>query len=215
MDGDLAPIQELISLRERHPNTLLMVDEAHSLGVLGNGGRGVEEHFDCVGQIDVLMGCLSKAVPAQGGYIAGARDMVTYLRFNARGFLYSAALSPAAAAAALAAFEIIDREGAARRLRLMSNVHYFIQRLRNAGFDVGDSVSAIVPILLGSETLAFDLARRCNLEGLYAMPVTHPVVPKGAERLRMNVTCDHRRGDLDFAIEVLRRARAAEIACAA
>ncbi|HIJ43809.1 MAG TPA: aminotransferase class I/II-fold pyridoxal phosphate-dependent enzyme, partial [Rhodospirillaceae bacterium] len=215
MDGNIAPIQELISLRDRHPNTLLMVDEAHSLGVLGPKGRGVEEHFDCVGQIDVLMGCLSKAVPAQGGYIAGTRDMITYLRFNARGFVYSAALSPAVAAAALAAFELIGREGAARRSRLMSNVRYFIQRLRNANFDIGNSASAIVPILLGSEVLAFDLARRCNLEGLYATPVTHPVVPKGAERLRMNVTCDHRRKDLDFAIKVLQRSRTAEIARAA
>lgn len=207
MDGDIAPIEELIALRDSHPNTLLMVDEAHSLGVLGPGGRGVEEHFDCVGQIDVLMGCLSKAVPAQGGYIAGACDLITYLRFNARGFVFSAALPPATAAAALAAFELIDREGAARRSRLMSNVHYFIRHLRKACFDVGNSASAIVPILLGSEALAFDLARRCNLKGLYVMPVVYPAVPKGAERLRMNVTCDHRREDLDFAIEVLERAR--------
>jgi len=215
MDGDIAPIEELIALRDSHPNTLLMVDEAHSLGVLGLGGRGVEEHFDCVGQIDVLMGCLSKAVPAQGGYIAGARDLITFLRFNARGFVFSAALPPATAAAAMAAFELIDREGAARRSRLMSNVHYFIRHLEKAGFNVGNSASAIVPILLGSEALTFHFATRCNLEGLYAMPVVYPAVPKGAERLRMNVTCDHQHKDLDFAIEVLQRARAAEMSCVA
>ena len=207
MDGDIAPIEALIALRDSHPNTLLMVDEAHSLGVLGPGGRGVEEHFDCVGQIDVLMGCLSKTVPAQGGYVAGGRDLITYLRFSARGFVFSAALPPATAATALAAFEIIEREGAARRARLMSNVDYFIRRLGEAGFDIGNSASTIVPIVLGSEAAAIDLARRCNVEGLYAMPVVYPAVPKGAERLRLNVTYDHRREDLDFAIEVLQRAR--------
>ena len=212
MDGDIAPLEALIALRDRHPNTLLMVDEAHSLGVLGLRGRGIEEHFDCVGHIDVLMGSLSKAVPAQGGYIAGARDLVTYLRSNARGFIFSAALPPATAAAALAAFELIDSEGAARRSRLMSNVRYFIRRLGEAGFNVANSASAIVPIMLGSEALAFDLARRCNLQGLYAMPVVCPAVPKGTERLRMSATYDHRREDLDFAVEVLERARADQVA---
>ena len=86
MDGDIAPLEALIALRDEVPNTLLMVDEAHSLGVLGRHGRGIEEHFDCVGQIDVLMGTLSKAIPAQGGYIAGSQDLVTFLRYNARGF---------------------------------------------------------------------------------------------------------------------------------
>lgn len=209
MDGDIAPLEELIALRDRHPNTILMVDEAHSLGVLGVRGRGIEEHFDRTGQIDVLMGTLSKAVPAQGGYVAGSRELITYLRFNARGFVFSAALPPATAAAALAAFEVIESEGPSRRARLMSNVHHFIRRLRETGFDVGRTASAIVPILLGSETLAFEMARRCNLEGLYAMPVAYPAVTRGAERLRMNVTCDHRRQDLDFAVRVLVGVRAA------
>ena len=153
------------------------------------------------------MGCLSKTVPAQGGYVAGGRDLITYLRFGARGFVFSAALSPATSAAALAAFEIIEGEGAAGRSRLISNVRYFIGRLAEAGFDAGNSASAIVPIVLGSESLAFGMAKRCNLDGLYAMPVAYPAVPVGAERLRMNVTHDHTREDLDFAIEVLQRAR--------
>ena len=208
MDGDIAPLAELIALRDQHPNTILMVDEAHSLGVLGACGKGVEEHFDCVGQIDVLMGTLSKTVPAQGGYIAGSRELIGYLRFAARGFVFSAALPPATAAAALAAFEVIESEGPSRRARLMDNVHYFIERLRASGFDLGRTASAIIPILLGSETLAFEMARRCNQEGLYAMPVAHPAVPRGAERLRMNVSCDHRREDLDYAVRVLERVRA-------
>lgn len=209
MDGDISPLDELIALRDRHPNTILMVDEAHSLGVLGLRGRGIEEHFDCAGQVDVLMGTLSKAVPAQGGYIAGSIELITYLRFNARGFVFSAALPPATAAAALAAFEVIESEGPSRRARLMSNVHYFIRRLRESDFDVGGTASAIVPILLGSETRAFEMAKRCNLEGIYAMPVVYPAVPKGAERLRMNVTCDHRPEELDLAVQVLVGVRAA------
>lgn len=208
MDGDIAPLEALISLRDRYPNTMLMVDEAHSLGVLGERGRGIEEHFGCIGQIDVLMGTLSKTIPAQGGYIAGSRELITFLRYNARGFVFSAALSPATAAAALAALQLIESEGQSRRARLMSNVGHFVGRLREAGFNVGNTASAIVPILLGSEALAFEMARRCNLEGLYAMPVAHPAVPKGTERLRLNVTCDHRREDLDFAVAVLIRTRA-------
>jgi 8-amino-7-oxononanoate synthase len=207
MDGDIAPLQALIALRDRHPNTLLMVDEAHSLGVLGIRGRGIEEHFGCSGQIDVLMGTLSKTIPAQGGYIAGSRELITFLRFNARGYVFSASLAPASAAAALAALELIEAEGQSRRARLMANVDYFVDRLRRAGFDTGNSASAIVPVLLGSEALALEMAGRCNAQGLYAMPVTYPAVAKGAERLRLNVTCNHRRADLDFAVAVLVRAR--------
>jgi glycine C-acetyltransferase len=177
--------------------------------VLGRCARGIEEHFDARGQVDILMGCLSKTLPAQGGYVAGSNDLVKYLRYHARGFVFSAALAPAAAAAALAGLELIAREGETRRAQLMGNVRYFIGRLRQEGFDVGASATAIVPILLGHETLAFEMARHCNLAGLFAMPVVRPAVPAGTERLRMNVTCDHRRADLDLALDILLRARAA------
>jgi len=208
MDGDIAPLAELIELRDRHTNTMLMVDEAHSLGVLGTHGRGIEEHFNCHGQIDILMGTLSKTIPCQGGYIAGSHELITYLRYNARGFIFSAALSPVSAAAAQAALEVIESEGKVRRRRLMSNVGYFILRLREEGFDVGNSETAIVPVLLRSESLALEMAGQCNVEGIYVMPVVYPAVPKGTERLRMNVTCDHEREDLDYAVHALVRARA-------
>lgn len=207
MDGDIAPIPELIRLRNQYANTILMVDEAHSLGVLGTNGRGIEEHFGCHGEIDVLMGTLSKTIPCQGGYIAGSRELITFLRFNARGFIFSAALSPATAAAARVAFDIIEREGAARRAQLMRNVHYFIRRLREEGFDVGNSESAVVPVLVGSEALAFELAKQCNHEGVYAMPAIYPAVPKGTERLRMNLTFNHQNEHLEYAIQALLRAR--------
>jgi len=166
MDGDIAPLESLLALRDHHPNTMLMVDEAHSLGVVGTRGRGIEEHFGCPGQIDVLMGTLSKTIPAQGGYVAGTHELTDFLRFSARGFVFSAALAPATAASAMAGFDLIETEGTGRRERLISNVRHFVQRLREAGFEVGDSTSAIVPILLGSEALAFEMARRCNLEGV-------------------------------------------------
>ena len=208
MDGDIAPLDALIALRDSYSNTLLMVDEAHSLGVLGDRGRGIEEHFGCSGQIDVLMGTLSKTIPAQGGYIAGSRELITFLRFNARGFVFSAALPPATAAAALAALDVIESEGESRCARLIANVNYFVGRLREAGFNTGNSVSAIVPIFMGSEARAFEMAKQCNALGLYAMPVAYPAVPRGEERLRLNVTCDHRHEDLDFAVAALIRARA-------
>jgi 8-amino-7-oxononanoate synthase len=209
MDGHIAPLKEVIELRDRQKNTILMVDEAHSLGVLGAHGKGVEEHFDCVGQIDVLMGTLSKTIPGQGGYIAGSQELITHLRYNARGFMFSAALSPVTAAAAQAAFKLIEIEGEARRKQLLSNVRYFIKRLEEEGFDTGNSESAIIPVLLGSEAMAFEMAAQCNLEGVYVMPVIYPAVPKSTERLRMNVTCDHRHEDLEYAVLTLVRARVA------
>jgi glycine C-acetyltransferase len=209
MDGHIAPLKEVIELRDRHASTILMVDEAHSLGVLGAHGRGIEEYFDCPGQIDVLMGTLSKTIPCQGGYIAGSQELITYLRYNARGFIFSAALSPVTAAAAQAAFKLLEIEGEARCKQLMSNVRYFVRRLREEGFDTGNSETAIVPVLLGNEAAAFEMAEQCNQEGIYVMPVIYPAVPKGTERLRMNVTCDHRREDLDYAVHALVRARIA------
>ena len=207
MDGDIAPIPDLIALRDRYPNTLLMADEAHSLGVLGDNGRGAEEHFDCYGQIDVLMGTLSKTLPSQGGFIAASSELVKYLRYNARGFIFSAALSPAATAAALAGIEVIEREGGQRRRKLGSKIRYFTHKLCQEGFDIGNSETAIIPILLKDEAMAFEMARRCNLDGVYVMPVANPAVPKGTERLRMNVPVTHRQEDLDYAIQVLVRAR--------
>ena len=209
MDGDIAPLLELIALRDACPNTLLMVDEAHSLGVLGAGGLGIEEHFDCRGAVDVLMGTLSKTIPAQGGYVAGSRELIEYLRHGAGGFVFSAALAPPSSAAALAAFDVLVAEGAERRRRLMANVNEFIASLRSAGFDVGDSVSAIVPILLGSETLAFEMAKYCHRHNVFVMPVAYPAVAAGTERLRLNVTADHRPGDLEYALQTLVKARRA------
>ncbi len=209
MDGHIAPLNQVIELRNRHQNAILMVDEAHSLGVLGAHGRGIEEHFDCLGQIDVLMGTLSKTIPCQGGYITGSQELITYLRYNARGFIFSAPLSPVTAAVAQAAFKLLEIEGATRCKQLMSNVRYFVRRLHEEGFDTGDTGAAIVPVLLGRETLAFAMAGQCNVEGIYVMPVIYPAVPKGTERLRMNVTCDHRREELDYAVSALVRARTA------
>ena len=209
MDGDVAPLAELLKIRDRHANTILMVDEAHSLGVLGRGGRGIEEHFDCEGQVDVLMGTLSKAIPCQGGYVVGSRELVTFLRYNARGFIFSAALSPVTAAAALAALEVLEDEGGERCGRLRTNTRYFTRRLVEAGFDIGNTQTAIVPILLGGESLAFEMARLSNEEGLYVLPVTYPAVPRGEARLRTSVTSEHCQEDLDRAVRTLSRARVA------
>lgn len=207
MDGDIAPLMELIKLRDRFENTILMVDEAHSLGVLGNNARGIEEHFGCIGKIDILMGTLSKTIPCQGGYITGSHELITYLRYNARGFIFSAAISPATSAAACTAFKLIEQEGKMRRSQLMSNVNYFIRRLKEENFSVSNSQTAIVPIMMGDEKTALDMALKCNQEGIYVMPVLFPAVPKGTERLRMNVTFKHKFEELDYAINALLRAR--------
>jgi 7-keto-8-aminopelargonate synthetase-like enzyme len=206
MDGDITPLDSLLELRDRYANTILMVDEAHSLGVLGARGRGIEEYFDCQGQVDVLMGTLSKTIPCQGGYVTGSKDLVTFLRYNARAFVFSAALSPVSAAAAHAALEVLELEGEERSCRLRRNASYFPRRLVEAGFDIGKTRTAIVPILLGSESLAFEMARLANDDGLYVLPVTYPAVPRGSARLRMSVNSGHSEDELERAVRTLERA---------
>ncbi|QPT14137.1 aminotransferase class I/II-fold pyridoxal phosphate-dependent enzyme [Serratia rubidaea] len=209
MEGDLAPLDTLIALRDRHPNTLLMVDEAHSLGVLGANGKGIEEHFACRGQIDILMGTLSKTLPGQGGFIAATQAVIHYLRMTARGFIFSAALSPITTAAMLAAFDVLEQEGPQRRKKLMENITYFVAALRREGFEVRAEQAAIVPIMIYSESQAFAMAQYCHQRDIYVMPVGYPAVSKGLERLRMNVTYHHSKDDLDLALQVLCAAREA------
>ena len=183
-----------------------MIDEAHSLGVLGNTGHGIEEHFDMIGSIDVKMGTLSKTVPGIGGYITGDSKLVNYLRHTARGFVFSAALPPAVAAAILEAFDVLDDEGIARNRRLRANVQQFLHGLQSAGFDTGQTCTPIVPIMVQSEENAMLMTQYCQDNGVFVLPVLPPAVPQGTARLRANVTALHSEDDIDFAVDVFVRA---------
>ena len=202
MDGDIINLPEVSGLCRRY-GAALMIDEAHSIGVLGSTGRGIEEHFGLPADaVDIKMGTFSKAIPSVGGYIAGSHRLCEFLRHQARGYIYSGALPPPAAAAALAAIEIIEQEP--ERVRLLhDNARYFADRLQSAGFSFLNSKTAIFPIICGDDWLALRLAASCQRRGVYVQAIPYPVVPKDMSRLRAAVTATHSREDLDFCVSVL------------
>jgi 8-amino-7-oxononanoate synthase len=204
MDGDIINLPEVIRICRKY-SVILMVDEAHSVGVIGETGHGIEEHFGLPpDSVDIKMGTLSKAIPSVGGYIAGSHKLIEFLNHQARGFIYSGALPPASAAAAMAAFEVIEREP--ERVRyLHENTKYFAEKLSEAGFSYLNSQTAIFPILCGDDWKAWHLARKCQKRGIYIQAIPHPVVPKGTARLRAAVSATHSRDDLDFCVKVLKK----------
>ena len=205
MDGDIFNLPDAHEICRRY-NARLMLDEAHSIGVLGKTGHGIEEHFDMYGSIDLKMGTLSKAIPGIGGYVAGSDKLVTYLRHTARGFVFSAALPPAVAAAITEGFHVLEDEGAERNSVLLRNAQQFTSGLQAAGFDTGQTESPIVPIMVGTEERAFAMTKFCQDNGIFVLPVLPPAVNEGTARLRANVTAAHTEEDIEFALSVFIKA---------
>lgn len=204
MDGDVIDLPAVSRLCREY-DALLMVDEAHSLGVLGQTGRGIEEHFGLEDAIDIKMGTLSKTIPSVGGYIASHQELITYLKHVARAFVFSAALPPAQVAAAQASFEVMAAEPD-RVLRLQRNVDLFLGGLKERGFDTLHSETPIVPIICGADEWAYEMTRLCQEAGVFVLPVVSPAVPVGLARLRANVTAAHSPDDINWALEVFEQA---------
>jgi len=204
MDGDIIDLPGVVGLCRRY-GAWLMIDEAHSVGVLGKTGRGIEEHFGMDDAIDLKMGTLSKAIPSVGGYLAGREEMINLLRHTSRAYIFSAALPPAQAAAAKAALEVIldepERVDALRR-----NAARFVRGLKQAGFDTMRTETAIVPVLCGEDEQAYAMVRNCQGNGVFILPVVSPAVPPGSARLRTTVTAIHTPDEIDRGIEVITRA---------
>lgn len=204
MDGDVCPLPEIVALKRRY-GALLMVDEAHSFGVLGARGRGVHEHFGLdVTCADLWTGSLSKALPANGGFVAGSAELITYLQHAGAPFIFSAALCPAAAGAARAALRVLDAEPD-RIERMKRRAARLREGLQALGRDTGTSTTAIVPVLVGGDVKAYTLARRLLDQGLLVTAVVHPAVARGAARLRLCATAGHREQDIDDALDAFRR----------
>jgi len=204
MDGDIINLPELKKICEKH-HALLMVDEAHAIGVLGEKGQGIEEHFNLpVESVDIKMGTLSKTIPSTGGYIAGSKKLITYLKHSARGFIYSASLSPPAVAASLKAFDIIEEEPSRIRT-LHKNYKYFANKLRKEGFNILQSQTAIIPIICHTMDKAINMVKFCLENGVFIQAVHPPVVPENTSRLRAIVTSNHTNEDLDYCLEVLKK----------
>jgi 8-amino-7-oxononanoate synthase len=204
MDGDVINLPEMSRLCRKYA-ALLMVDEAHSVGVLGETGRGIEEHFGLESVIDVKMGTLSKTIPSIGGYVAGSQDLVTFLRHTARAFVFSAALPPASTAAAKAAFEVIEDEPE-RVQALRRNVDYFIKGLQERGFNTLNTETPIVPIIAGADERAWMMAKLSQEQGVFVLPVVSPAVPANSSRLRANVTAGHTLDEIEYAMNVFEEA---------
>ncbi|NMC80272.1 MAG: glycine C-acetyltransferase, partial [Chloroflexi bacterium] len=177
MDGDIAPLDKTYEVSNRY-DLMLMVDDAHGEGVLGRGGRGIVDHFDLHGKVDVEVGTLSKAFGVVGGVVAGKAIIVEWLRQRGRPFLFSSAITPADAAACLAAVDILE-QSTERVQRLWQNTEYFKSGMRRLGFDTGQSLTPITPIMLGEAPLAQQFSRELFDEGVFAMAIGFPTVPRG------------------------------------
>jgi glycine C-acetyltransferase len=200
MDGDIAPLDEIYAVTERH-DILLMVDDAHGEGVMGTGGRGIVDHFRLHGKVDVEVGTLSKAFGGVGGVVAGKAVIVEWLRQRGRPFLFSSAVTPPDVAAMIAAVDLLE-ESTELVDRLWENARYFKAEMKNLGFDTGHSVTPITPIMLGEAPLAQQFSRELFDEGLFAMALGYPTVPQGKARIRVMLSAAHSQSDLNQALEI-------------
>lgn len=204
MDGDLAPLPELATLAERFGATLY-VDDAHGTGVMGQSGRGTLEHFGIESRIPFHMGTLGKALGSSGAYIAGPTDMIQYLINTSRPFMFTTAPPPSAAAAARAALTVLQQDPS-RRARLWRNRDHLFAGLTRLGFHLTESVSPILPILIGQAEKALAFAEQLLAHGVYAPAIRPPTVPDGSSRIRVTVTAEHSPEQIELALSAFERA---------
>jgi len=203
MDGDIGPLPQLVELAEKH-GAIMMIDDAHSSGVLGRNGRGTVDHFGLHGRVDIQVGTLSKAIGVLGGYVCGTKNLIEFLYHRARPFLFSTSHPPAVAASCIAAFEILESEPE-RIERLWSNTRYFKKGLGDAGFNTGISETPITPVIVGEAARAHQLSSELFKEGVLATGIGFPTVAKDKARVRTIVTATHTREELDTALDVFKR----------
>jgi glycine C-acetyltransferase len=199
MDGDVAPLPEILTV-SRDYETILMVDDAHGEGVLGKGGRGIVDHFGLHGQVDVEIGTLSKAFGVVGGVVAGSPVIVEWLRQRGRPFLFSSAMTAPDAAACLAAVDILE-DSTELVDRLWENARYFKAEMKRLGFNTGVSETPITPVMLGEAPLAQQFSRDLFENGVFAMAIGFPTVARGKARIRVMISAAHERSDLDYGLD--------------
>ena len=198
MDGDITPLPEIVKVANKF-NALLMVDDAHGEGVLGKNGRGIVDHFNLNGKVDIEIGTLSKAFGVVGGFTAGKKVIIDWLRQRARPFLFSSAMTVPDVAACLEAVKILSGPDTLVN-KLWNNTKYFKNKMQNLGFDTGKSTTPIVPIMLGDAKLARRFSQRLFDEGIFAMAIGYPTVPEGKARIRVMISASHTQKQLDKAL---------------
>lgn len=201
MDGDLAPLLEIVGLARKY-DCLLFVDEAHATGVLGKTGRGALEYFSIDDDNIIQMGTLSKAVGSFGAYVCGRKSLIDYLINKARAFIYTTALPVSICAASLAGLDIIKDDYSLRR-NLNKNITFLRAGLGSLGFKISDSPTPILPLLIGDNHTTMEFSRRLFDRGIFVQGIRPPTVPKGRSRLRITVTAKHKKEDLEFVLETI------------
>ncbi len=199
MDGDLAPLPALLEVARKH-DCMTMVDDAHGEGVLGDHGRGIVDHYGLVHEIDIEIGTLSKAFGVVGGYVAGSRLLIDYLKQRGRPFLFSTGPTPADVAACLAAVDLLEASDERVR-KLWDNASYYRGKMQAAGFDTGKTETPITPIMIGDAAKASQLSRELFEANVYAQSISFPTVARGKARIRAMISAVHERKDLDYAVE--------------
>jgi len=194
MDGDIAPLPALYEVAKKY-DIMLMVDDAHGEGVLGKGGRGIVDHFNLHGKIDVEVGTMSKAFGVMGGMVAGKKEIIEWLRQRGRPFLFSSAVTPPDAAACLAAVDLLE-ESTELVDKLWANGKFFKEEMAKLGFDTGASETPITPVMLGEAPLAQQFSRELYEEGVFGMAIGFPTVPQGKARIRVMISAAHDNDDL-------------------
>lgn len=207
MDGYIALLPEVCDLAERY-HAMVMIDDSHGVGLMGASGRGTHEHLGVMGRVDILTGTLGKALGgASGGYTSGRREIIGLLRQRSRPYLFSNSVPPPVIAASLKALDLLAESGELRD-RLRSNAEYFRGAMTALGFRIARGDHPIVPILLGDASLAVEMARRLMEKGVYVIAFSYPVVPQGKARIRVQISAEHDREDLEFAVRMFAEARA-------
>ncbi len=199
MEGDVADLVRIVELKDKY-GARLMVDDAHGVGVMGEHGRGTSEHLGVEGETDLVMGTFSKSLATVGGFVAGDRPIIEWVKHHARSLIFSAAPPPASVASVIKAIEIIEREPE-RRQQLWDNTRYMKRAFTDLGFDTGDSASPVIPLVVGDDMTAFRMTMRLQEEGVFANPVVSPAVPPGRAMIRTSYMATHTREHLDRALE--------------
>src|SRR6266567_1168492 len=201
MDGDIGALPGLCDAAEKY-GAIMMVDDAHSSGVLGRNGRGTIDHFGVHGRVDIQVGTLSKAIGALGGYVCGTRDFIDFLYHRARPFLFSTSHPPSVAATCIAAFDVLENEPQLME-QLWANTKFFKEGLKKLGFNTGLSETPITPVIVGEAALAHEFSRQLFRAGVFAQGIGYPTVPQGKARIRTIVTATHTQEELTRALEIL------------
>ena len=203
MDGDIANLPEIVRLAKKY-KALTYVDDAHGSGVLGKSGRGTVDHFHLHGQVDFIIGTLSKAIGVVGGYVCGSEGMKEWLLHRGRPLLFSTAMMPGAAAAIIEAFKMLE-ESTEFTDKLWENARYFKSLLKEKGFDIGQSQTPITPIMIGDEQLTLEFSRTLLTNGVFVSGIVFPTVAKGKGRVRCMVSALHTREQLEKAVDIIDR----------